>query len=306
MSGRLWWWLRRAAGLAILAGVLGWLGLGPVVHGVRTVDRWTLLAGVALAVPTSVCCAWRWTLVTRGLGVRLPLPDAVAAYYRSQFLNTVLPGGVVGDLHRGLRHGRSVGDRATALRAVAWERLAGQLSQMVLATVVLLAVPSPVGKAMPWVAGAVAVACLLAARLLRRVRPAGGSRTWRALVVLRSDLRDMLLVRRTWSGVALASVLAVLGHLATFLVAARTAGVDASPVRVVPLALLVLVAMALPLNVGGWGPREGVSAWAFGAAGLGAGAGLSAAVVYGVMVLVAGLPGAVVLVVQSLRGGSRA
>ncbi|MGJ3561879.1 hypothetical protein ACR6C2_41015 [Streptomyces sp. INA 01156] len=29
--------------------------------------------------------------------------------------------------------------------------------------------------------------------------------------------------------------------------------------------------MALPLNVGGWGPREGVAAWAFGAAGLGAG-----------------------------------
>jgi uncharacterized membrane protein YbhN (UPF0104 family) len=121
---------------------------------------------------------------------------------------------------------------------------------------------------------------------------------------VRTDARDLLL-SRTWPGVALASVVAVLGHVATFLVAARTAGVDVSPLRLVPLALLVLVAMALPLNVAGWGPREGVSAWAFSAAGLGAGEGLAAAVVYGVMVLVAGLPGALVLAVESGRGGRR-
>jgi glycosyltransferase 2 family protein len=54
-------------------------------------------------------------------------------------------------------------------------------------------------------------------------------------------------------------------------------------------------AAALP-NVGGWGPREGVTAWAFAAAGLGASLGVATAVVYGVMVFVASLPGAVVLV----------
>ena len=40
-----------------------------------------------------------------------------------------------------------------------------------------------------------------------------------------------------------------------------------------------------------------MAAWAFGAAGLGADAGLSTAVVYGVLVFVASLPGAVVLLV---------
>jgi hypothetical protein len=65
-----------------------------------------------------------------------------------------------------------------------------------------------------------------------------------------------------------------------------------------PIAVLALLAMGLPLNVGGWGPREGVTAWAFGAAGLGAGTGLSVAVVYGVLSFVAALPGAVVLVAR--------
>jgi hypothetical protein len=58
--------------------------------------------------------------------------------------------------------------------------------------------------------------------------------------------------------------------------------------------------------VGGWGPREGVTAWAFGAAGLGAQHGVATAVVYGVMVLVASLPGAAVLVVTWFRHRSPA
>ena len=54
-------------------------------------------------------------------------------------------------------------------------------------------------------------------------------------------------------------------------------------------------------SIGGWGPREGVTAWAFGSVGLGAGRGLETAVVYGLLVLVATLPGAVVLAVSWCR-----
>jgi hypothetical protein len=86
----------------------------------------------------------------------------------------------------------------------------------------------------------------------------------------------------------------------TFLIAARTAGTNAPLSRLLPLALLVLLAMVLP-SVGGWGPREGMTAWVFGAAGLGAAQGVATAVVYGVMVLVASLPGAAVLVVAWFR-----
>ena len=85
--------------------------------------------------------------------------------------------------------------------------------------------------------------------------------------------------------ILVASSLAVFGHVLTFLVAARTVGSTTSTLQLVPLALLVLVAMGIPANVAGWGPREGVAAWAFAAAGLGAAQGVATAVVYGVMVL---------------------
>ena len=90
--------------------------------------------------------------MARGLGVRLSLPAAVVAYYRSLFLNLTLPGGVVGDVHRGVSHGRDVDDVGRGLRAVAWERAAGQVVQVVLTVAVLLALPSPVRSSMPLVA----------------------------------------------------------------------------------------------------------------------------------------------------------
>jgi hypothetical protein len=67
-----------------------------------------------------------------------------------------------------------------------------------------------------------------------------------------------------------------------------------------PLALLVMLVMVLP-SVGGWGPREGATAWAFSSAGFGAEQGVATAVVYGVMAFVASLPGAAVLVVSWSR-----
>jgi glycosyltransferase 2 family protein len=300
MSRTVWTWA-RLAGTAMTFTVLVWrLGADPFVDGVRTVDGRALAAAAGLAVLTTVCCAWRWKLVARGLGVDLSLPAAVAAYYRSVFLNVTLPGGVVGDIHRGVSHGRDVSDVSRGLRAVAWERSAGQVVQIVLTVVVLLVLPSPVQSSVPLVAIAVVVAAF-GAVLVARARPGGGRSRWaRVLSAAAGDIRDGLLARRAWLGIALASALVVGGHVVTFLIAARTAGTTAPPSRMLPLALLVLLAMVLP-SVGGWGPREGMTAWVFGAAGLGAAQGVATAVVYGVMVFVASLPGAAFLVAGWFR-----
>jgi uncharacterized membrane protein YbhN (UPF0104 family) len=290
-----WWWARLAVAAGTLAFLVWSVGTSPFLDGLRTVDGRALAAASGLAMLTTVCCAWRWRIVARGLGIDLPLGTAVAAYYRSLFLNVTLPGGVVGDVHRGISHGRDTSDVGRGLRAVAWERSAGQAVQVVLAVAVLLALPSPVRAAMPLAALALLVAGAGVA-LVARLRP--GRPRWARTAA--RELRDGLLARRAWPAVAVASALAVAGHVATFMIAARTAGATAPPSQMLPLALLVMLASALP-NVGGWGPREGVTAWAFAAAGLGASRGVATAVVYGVMVFVASLPGAAVLLTSWVR-----
>jgi uncharacterized membrane protein YbhN (UPF0104 family) len=291
----------RLVGTALTFAVLIWrLGTGPFLGGLRTIDGGALAAAGGLAVLTMVCCAWRWKLVARGLGVDLPLPAAVAAYYRSLFLNIALPGGIGGDVHRGVSHGRDVSDIGRALRSVAWERFAGQVVQVLVSVVVLLALPSPVQSFMPLVAVALGLA-VLAIVLIARAGAGRGPLWWarvrRAAV---DDIHNGLLANRAWLGISLASALVVAGHAMTFLIAARTAGVSAPLSLMLPIAMLVMVVTAVP-SVGGWGPREGTAAWVFGAAGLGAGHGVATAVVYGVMMLVASLPGVAVLFLAWFR-----
>ncbi len=300
-----WAWARVAAGLAILLAIAWHVGAGPFLQGVRDVRLpAVLLAGLITAVVTA-CSALRWQLVARGLGMTLSLHVAIGAYYRSQFLNTALPGGVLGDVHRGFDHGRATGDLGRGLRAVGWERVAGQVVQLAVAAVVLAVVPSPVRPVLPvLLAGCLVLALVLVVLHVqsRRVGTSSGtSRRARAWRTARVDLRDAVLARSAWPAVTLLSLAVLAGHVAVFVIAARTVGIGAGLRVLVPLALLVLVAAALPANVGGWGPREGVAAWAFAGAGLGADQGIAAATAFGVLVFVASLPGAVVLVARAMR-----
>ena len=304
MQRAAWAWVRRLSAAGILGLVVWRVGTGPFLDGVRHLSPGALLAAVSITAVTTVCSAWRWRTVVRGLGGRLPLPTAIAAYYRSQFLNCALPGGVVGDVHRGVRHGLDERDVGRGLRAVVWERLAGQAVLLAVAPAVLLLRGSPVRGLIgrfALLAAAVVLGVALLGRALARRAPS----SWiRALRAGRADVRDGLLARRAWPVVAVCSMAVIAGHAGTFLVAAASTGASGSPARLVPLAALVLLATGVPLSLGGWGPREGAAAWAFGAAGLGAGQGVAAATAFGVLTFVATLPGALVLGAEWLRGRS--
>lgn len=249
-----------------------WLGAEPFLDGLRHTDAAALLVALVVTAGTTWCCARRWSLLAGAIEVPVPLGTAYRACYRAQFLNATLPGGVVGDVHRGIRHGRDSGAMGRGLRSVVWDRASGQVVQVGL---VVLALPFLPGQLRGWALGlAVVVAGVT--------------------VVFWAELRRVL-AAGVWLQVVVLSALAAGGHVLVFVVAARTAGVTAPLHELVPLALGVLLASAIPLSIAGWGPREGAAAWVFGAAGLGASVGLEVAVVYGVMSLVATLPGAVTL-----------
>lgn len=289
-------WSRLLGGLAILAAIVWRVGAGPFVDGLRAVSWWTALLAGVITAGTTACCARRWQVVAAGLGIGIRLPRAIAAYYRSQFLNGVLPAGILGDVHRGVDHGRAAGNLSRGLRAVAWERVAGQVVQLVVAVLVLAFLPSPLRLALPIVLALTLVLVLGMAAAVRFAPKSGVSRRTRAWRAAASDMRHGLLARRAWPAITISSALVVAGHVAVFLVAASAAGVDASLQVLCPLGVLVLVGATVPINVGGWGPREGAAAWAFASAGLGADRGVAVATTFGVLGLIANLPGAFVLI----------
>ena len=134
-------WAGPLAAAGILTVLLWRLGSGPFLDGLRRVDGRAVAAAGAIGLLSTVCSAARWRLVAGGLGLRLPLGTAVAGCYRSVFLNATLPGGVVGDVHRAVSSGRAAGDLGRGVRAVVWERTAGQVVQAAVAMVVLCTFP---------------------------------------------------------------------------------------------------------------------------------------------------------------------
>ena len=247
----------------------------------------SLALALALGAVTTGLSALRWCRAARLLWLPLPPARALGDYYVALFLNAVLPGGILGDVRRAALHGRDVGSPRNATAALFLERSAGQLVLVVVAAVVWLVDPGAIPGPDPgpeWRVGAAAVGVgvFVVALAIGRVVPMRGLR----------DVAAML-------G---ASLVVLAGHLAMFVLAARTAGVSASVLALLPLALVALLAMSLPFNLAGWGPREGATAWVFAGAGLGAGRGLAVAVLYGLFALVASLPGALMLAARRGTG----
>jgi uncharacterized membrane protein YbhN (UPF0104 family) len=298
--------LRLIAVVTVLWFLVRLVGAGPFEDGVRAVTWPSVAAAVTLTALTTACSAWRWRVVARVLGVGIGLPRAIGAYYRSLFLNSVLVGGVIGDVHRAVTHGRRTGDVTRGMRAVAWERLWGQVVQAVVTAVVLLTVRSPVRPALPYVLAGVAVVTGCAALVVRRAARHGRSRLARTVGAASDDLRRQLLAPDVWPRLVLASVLIVAGHTTTFVIAARVAGCTAPLGELVALLMVVQTAASIPLTIGGWGPREGVAAWAFAAAGLGAATGVTVSTLYAVLMLGAVAPGAGLLLRDAVRRGRAA
>lgn len=283
---RLWPWGRLVIGLGILGALLWWHSTDAFVAALQAIDATSVAVALAIGLLTTTLSAARWWLVARRVGLHLPMAGAITDYYRAQFLNAVLPAGVLGDVHRAVSHGHRSGDVARGVRAVVLERTAGQGVAIVAGVAALFVHPSLLSAMAPALIpiGVVLVLLLVLGR-------------WKhpALVSTFADLRA---AARAWPGIVALSVAALAGHLALFVVAARLVGATAPLVQLLPLLLLALLVMVLPINVGGWGPREAALALAFGAAGLGSAQGLTVSVVYGVLSFVACLPGAAALLLK--------
>jgi glycosyltransferase 2 family protein len=282
---RLWPAVRLAGGVLVLGALLWRFGTGPFADAWER-TTWTSVAlALVLTALATLASAWRWRVVSRELGVPISTAGSIVAYYRSQFLNSVLPGGVLGDAHRGLRQGRTAGDLGAGLRSTAWDRVAGQLVQAGLLVLALGLLATPLRTYAPLALAGLAAAVLATWWLGRRRG---------ALAFVGRDLR--VLIRPPVAGsLAGASCLCTAAHVAVFAVAVQTVGVDVGLPLLVAVSLVVLVGSAIPLSFAGWGPREGLTAAVFGLVGLGSADGLTVSVVFGVLAAVATLPGLLVV-----------
>ncbi|HEY7044699.1 MAG TPA: lysylphosphatidylglycerol synthase transmembrane domain-containing protein [Nocardioidaceae bacterium] len=231
-----------------------------------------VLGGVAVAAQSA-----RWRIVMRGSGLPLGRREALVECYRSCALNTVLPGGVAGDVLRAWRQrtGAPKGWQPGAV-SVAAERVAGFSVLLVAVSVVLFIDGEPMLAA--------AAATLASIAWLVTRRPLG-----------RLGWRDRAAV---W-GLSLVALVALVGLM---VVVAAAIGVSERPNVIATFGLVLLAGMSIPLNIGGWGPRETAGALVAPLVGAHPATGIAVAAGYGVLAAVSVLPGFLALALPRLTG----
>lgn len=254
---------------------------------------WVGAALVALTLHT-VLAAERWRLTAGALGLPLGRGHALREYYLAQLVNSTVPGGVVGDAGRAVRSRKQAG-LTIAAQAVVVERFAGQvalLTVMIVSVAITALVPG--GLEWPgWMLGLAAtitlaslavVGVLLAARFVPGrfgARVAELSRTAAIALAGRRVLpRQVALSAGTTACILIA-----------FWFAGLSVGLSLSFAAVVTLVPLILLTMLIPITISGWGLREGAAAALLPLAGATVSESLAASVVFGLVGLVAVLPG---------------
>ena len=294
--------LRWALSLSVLGLLLLWLEPRRIAAELADMHTaWLLLAVLTATAPTFLS-AWRWRFTAARLGLPLSAKTALADYYLAGFVNQVLPGGVVGDAWRAQRHARASGKTGTAWRAVILERASGQLAVALLAILALILHPPwrgalETGLDLPAAGGRYSLA--LSLPLILAIAAYATRRFWQPwLATFGADIRRALLARAAWPLQLGSSLLIVLSFLLVFALAARGIGLAIAVPTLMLMALPVLLAMLIPLSVAGWGWREGAAAGVWVLSGLPPEQGVAASIAYGVVILLASLPGAIVLLVK--------
>lgn len=283
-------WVKLGASAVCLGVLLWWTDAAEVLARLRGADMmWIAVAALAVTAAT-FSMAHRWMIAARAFDIHLGFAFALREYYLAQLINTVLPGGVAGDVARAVR-ARGAADVARAAQSVMAERLLGQIAVLGLMFAGFSAALSMPGG-LDWAGlGGIVLAVLAACGMVIWAISGRDHGTGRFVaIVLHLMCRPVLLVHG-----GITTLCLILG----FYACARATGTTIPPEGWATLIPLVLCAMLIPLSIGGWGWREGAAAALFPIIGAPASAGIATGITYGVVLFVAALPAGLILLHQS-------
>jgi uncharacterized membrane protein YbhN (UPF0104 family) len=258
---------------AILAMLGSKVGMSRIAEQIHAPALAPLALALAIATGQLVVGAARWQLLLKGLCTYVRFGATLRLFAIGAFFNICLPTGLGGDLYRiwGLRRA-TVATRA-AINSVVVERLCVVSSLLLL---VLAQSPWLFGRLQPGAAVAtLALLCLIGLVAIAFMTVADrfpdGGRRWLPLAwagALAGDLRRVLWHRATLVPSAVLSVLAIAAYCSVVYFAAWSLGIELTALACALLVPTAMMAMLVPITVGGWGVREGAMVFALQGAGI--------------------------------------
>jgi glycosyltransferase 2 family protein len=285
--------------VSVTGGLLWWLAQQLDLAAASTAIRAMNLTSVCLAflvlLSYGVVSAERWRRICRALRMGLSFPVAARLFFISMFFNQTLSTTIGGDAAR-VWLLRKYGFSATVVVAgIVYERVAGFLGLGILAFAAAIAISDRVLWGAPLFGGIGAMVLII---LAMAASPVAGPRWVRKIRRAARLARRIFMSRNGVFLVALSIAIHGVGGLALYLLAnAMGMNVDVWVFLLATPPALMLA--TLPVSIGGWGVREVVLVAVLTPFGAAAADAFLLSVIFGVMVMVAGLPGGLIWILSA-------
>jgi len=302
--------LKIVVSLGLLMVLVTQVDVGQSIQYVAAMNWVPFLLAQALYLGGVLVRAYRWGSLVWGLGLRVTWGRLVSLYFVGSFFSLVLPTGVGGDVVRMFELSQDSRETAAAISSVLLDRFLGLFVLFALALLALAIggyelVSSQVRIA---IAAAFVVCVIGAALLLQRT----WIETWGRRLGVNRLLGRVRILRELYESIHLYGSAALLRATAASLVfnlmliltnylLGLAVGIDLS-VWYYFLFVPIISALLMVPSIGGLGVREAGYVVLFGQAGVPAQQGLALALAFDITLLLAGLIGAVLYIIEGVRG----
>lgn len=255
---------------------------------------WFVLA-VFVFLAAQLVSALRCAYVVRTLGAKLGWVTAVRAHFVGLWFNQVLPTGLGGDVVK-IALIKAQAGLGIATRAVVIDRVSGL---MILMFMLMIQLPLYLthlvnAREVAWIAlvsSAAFFGVIVLARLAHALHGKFGA--WFGLQHVMQLLAELWLFSRRqplWEQLWTSLVVHVNG-IVVFGLIGHALGVAVDPLLFFLMVPLVFLVALLPFSFAGWGLREAGAIWIFAMIGIPREDALGMSIGFGVLMLIAGLPG---------------
>ena len=290
---------KLAVSIALITWVLGGIDFAEVLAKIADARTpWIWLAALFFAMIAILGTA-RWRLVLKSLGVDLPATTALRLFLIGMFFNQTLPSSIGGDAMRVFYLWRTGIRAQTATNSVLLDRIIGLIILIIVTTAItpllLEKLDNPIaatGLIAVLAGGWLAVIMLFVfnnslARRFQHIRIINFA------ILLSRDavalsFRPAVAIPTLCISIAIqAATIAVAWSLDHAL------GGDTNYLVFVVTMTPTMLMISIPISIAGWGVREQILVILLGALGVGATQAVSVSILFGVVLLVGGLPGGV-------------
>lgn len=294
-------YLGVAIRITVTAGIF-WLilrsiDLDAVVETFKGIVPRLLLLGIVFQMLSTLLASWRWYLVMQRLGFTMSFPFFMRSYFKGSFFNQGLPTSIGGDAIRVLDVARHGFRKREAFYGVFIDRVLGLVGLLLLNLLANALNPELLPRGIFIMINLIVMGGLVGFIGLYLFRHLEWPRRWRPTRIFHTIScnlgRVFVTVRVGATQIGLSIVVHLLALTAIFLVG-RSVEMDFDLLTFLIIVPPVILLTLVPVSLAGWGVREGAMIGLFTLIGADTPVVLSMSILYGIVLIVASLPGLLV------------